>query len=461
MTRNRGDLRRWFHLLGSLWLFSVLAELSQFEAGAAEPDVRRETAVVAVEKVMPSVVNIQTRTLVERRGFFEDVLRGYYGSRRRPADELENLGSGVIIDEAGYVLTNLHVVQRANLIMIKLADGRVYPADPVVNARLADVALLKLRCKPEEKFPAARFAADDDLLLGETVLALGIPFGLGGSVSRGILSSKSRRPPAENEPLDVADWLQTDAAINPGNSGGPLIDLRGEIIGINVAVYSEGQGIGFAIPINRIREAISEVFTPENIKHIWFGATVRAGEFPLRIRALQANSPAAKAGLAVGDTIVAVNGRAPRTFIDFNNALVEIADKKPLELEIERSGQRQRKIVRLQPESAYFNADLIRRKTGITVQALTSELAESLGFTSAEGLVIADVEPESPAAAARLERNLRWLGIDGIPAADIVAVAKHLDARKPGETVVLSIAAERVYGNVIQRRTGEVQLKVR
>src|SRR4029434_6740283 len=125
----------------------------------------------------------------------------------------------------------------------------------------SDVALLKIRSRDNEKFTAVRFAADDDLLLGETVLALGNPYGLGGSVSRGILSSKSRRPPLENEPLEVEDWLQTDAAINPGNGGGPLVNLRGELIGVNVAVYREGQGIGFAIPVRRVSAALGEMYS--------------------------------------------------------------------------------------------------------------------------------------------------------------------------------------------------------
>src|SRR4029078_5369257 len=173
----------------------------------------------------------------------------------------------------GYVLTNLHVVRRATRTQVKLWDGREYEADRIVATENSDVALLKLRCKPDEKFKAVSFAADDDLLLGETVLALGNPFGLGGSVSRGILSSKNRRTSAsQEEQLDVQDWLQTDASINPGNSGGPLINLKAEVIGINVAVYQKGQGIGFAIPVKLVSEALSQIFTPEHIRELWFGA---------------------------------------------------------------------------------------------------------------------------------------------------------------------------------------------
>src|SRR5688572_1111417 len=232
----------------------------------AETDIRRDAVVEAVQQVMPSVVNITTETVIHVRDPIEQLFRDFFDPyyRRRPPNTQHSLGSGVIIDEEGYVLTNFHVVNRASRVWVRLFDGREYECEKVSETSFTDLALLRIKKKKDEKFTAVKFAADDDLLLGETVLALGNPFGLGGSVSRGILSSKSRRPATENEPMDVMDWLQTDAAINPGNSGGPLINLRGELIGINVAVYREGQGIGFAVPVKRIAAAMrSEEHTSE------------------------------------------------------------------------------------------------------------------------------------------------------------------------------------------------------
>src|SRR5687767_13192123 len=190
-------------------------------------DVRRDATVTAVEAVMPAVVNIATETVVEINDPLENLYREFFGPyyRRRAPNTQHSLGSGVIIDEEGFVLTNYHVVARASRIWVKLADGREFEAERVAGTSFTDVALLRLKADETKKFTAVNFAADDDLLLGETVLALGNPFGLGASVSRGILSSTSRRLPQENEPLDVLDWLQTDAAINPGNSGGPLVNL--------------------------------------------------------------------------------------------------------------------------------------------------------------------------------------------------------------------------------------------
>ncbi|MBI4324302.1 MAG: trypsin-like peptidase domain-containing protein, partial [Chloroflexi bacterium] len=162
---------------------------------AAEADVRRDAAVEAIERVMPSVVNISTKTVVQRRGYFYDWWRDNWAPFYQELPPQYSAGSGVIIDEEGYVLTNVHVAEGAQEIWVKLSgkEPRVIRAQPIVGTAKTDVALLKLLGEPGEKFSAATFAADDDLLLGETVMALGNPFGLGGSVSRGILSSKPRR----------------------------------------------------------------------------------------------------------------------------------------------------------------------------------------------------------------------------------------------------------------------------
>src|SRR5437867_7676657 len=270
---------------------------------AAEPDARRDATVEAVKKVMPSVVNIATEEVVPIRDPMENLFREFFDPyyRHRQPNTQFSLGSGVIIDEEGYIVTNFHVVGRARRVWVRLYDGRELEADKVAVSPSTHVALIRIRATHGEKFKAIQFAKDDDLLTGEKVLALGNPFGLGGSVSKGILSSKTRRPPTENEPLDVADWLQTDAAINPGHSGGPLVNLNGELIGINVAVLNQAQGIGFAIPVRRVMEALNEIFPTECVKTFWFGARVKVGTAPLLVSAVQSHSPADQAGLKAGD----------------------------------------------------------------------------------------------------------------------------------------------------------------
>src|SRR5512137_2754640 len=325
MTERRCRMPFW--LLAACALTWTGSAHAQTEQG----DIRRDPTVTAVEKVLPSVVNIATETIIHIRDPFEEFFRQFWDRyhRRQPPNSQYSLGSGVVIDEEGYLLTNDHVVRRADKITVKFCTGtNVYTATVVASDPKSDVALLKLNARPGEKFNAIQFAREDDLLLGETVLALGNPFGLGGSVSRGILSSKSRVPPKEGEPLDIPNWLQTDAPINVGNSGGPLVNLRGELIGINVAVLNEvmgqrAQGIGFAIPVRRVLEALSDIFPTEFVKAYWVGARVKVGTTPLVIGNVQPQSPAGKAGLKPGDAILQVNGKSPKSFIDFADLLAD------------------------------------------------------------------------------------------------------------------------------------------
>jgi len=432
----------------------------------AAADLRRDASVEAVAQVLPSVVNIGTETIVEVRDPYDEALREFWGPyyRRRPRQAQYSLGSGVIIDEAGYVLTNNHVVRRANRIWVKLSEeggGQEYEAEFVAGTGKSDVALVKIKAKPGERFKAVRFGADDDLLLGETVLALGNPFGLGGSVSRGILSSKSRRPPSGNEQLDVADWLQTDAAINPGNSGGPLINLQGEVIGLSVAVYREGQGIGFAIPIKRVTEALSEIFSPES-QQLWFGGRIRpAGNTGLVVAQVESGSPAEKAGLRPGDRVEGINGKTPRGYIEFIQELNAAGDKKDVALVLQRGAAHPNATVRLVREASVFNAALVKRRLGLSVQEITIELAERMSLPTAEGLLVAGVDRDGPAHEAGLQQGHILLSVDGVAADKLVPVAKALYSKAKGGKVSLDILVERRRGAFIVPERGTVELPVR
>ncbi len=399
---------------------------------------------------MPSVVNIGTETVVESRDPYEDLLQDFFGYRRRRQAQTEySRGSGVIIDETGYVVTNDHVVRGATKVWVKLNDqAKPLEAEVLALKRGTDLALLKLKGKPGQTFVAARFAPDDDLFLGETVLALGNPFGLGGSVSRGILSSKSRRPTQTDEALNIEDWLQTDASVNPGNSGGPLINLRGEVIGINVAVLKGGQGISFAIPIKVVAEAVSEIFTPE-LDGLWFGARMNAGVRSLQVQSVEKDSPAALSGLKVGDVIVAVENTVPRTFIEMNRLLLAAGVGKDIALRIKRGGDTKDLKVRQIREETFFNVELIQKRLGASLQQLTPKLAENLGVGATSGLIVAGVEKDSPAAAAKLERRFIIQAIDRQPTPTIVAAARALHARGRGEKVTLSLVAEQIEGRFI------------
>lgn len=421
----------------------------------ADVDIRRDAVVQAVENVMPCVVNVATESLVEARNPIEEL---FYGSRTH-----SSLGSGVIISDDGYLLTNLHVVNRATRIQVKLSDaagGGVYDVQHVyVVTPKQDVALLKIIPKYKgEKFKAVQFAKNDDLLLGETVLALGNPFGLGESVSRGILSSKSRAPAKQGQDLQMENWLQTDALINPGNSGGPLIDLRGQLIGINVAILEGAQGIGFAIPIKEVRAALGEMFNPETASR-WFGARVGV-DAPLVVQAVEGHSPAARADLQRGDTILQVNGRGAGDFMDFNRLLRESPDLN-FDLTVARGSRRLSLRVTEMPFPQLF-----RRKLGMDMQTLTPSLVDQLGLDSLggveAGLFVTLVEKDGPAEKAGVEKYCIINGLGGRQVRNDLDIFLVLTKLAEGDTVDLSFLVPRTRGNLIfgyQEETAAIKLR--
>jgi serine protease Do len=424
-----------------------------------QPDIRRDATVNAIEAAMPSVVNIATSSMVEYRDFYDELRREFFGqppARRRTEEQVQSLGSGVIIDEDGYILTNWHVVRSGTRVQVKLSDGRLYEADKIVATTKSDVALLKLRAKPGEKFKAVKLAPDEDLLLGETVIALGNPFGLGGSVSRGILSSKTRRPESGNEPLNVADWLQTDAAINPGNSGGPLVNLRGELIGISVAVYRQAQGIGFAIPVKQVSAALSQFFSPEVNYSLWFGATLKPTSFPLEIASVQPGSPADKAGLKPAMQVVQINGKTPRSVVDFNEQVVT-GEGQTATLTVVENGRRRPVQVKMVPFE-----DLIRQRTGLTLQEITPQMAARLRLRDGQGLLIEKVERGSPAATAELKEGMLVTGFNQTEPRELRDVGLALIGGGTNETAKISVIIPQAVGSgLVQLRQGVAEIKLR
>lgn len=456
MTSSRTLARAFVIAAGLLGVFARAAEEAE-PLPPAEPleDVRRDATVLAVERVMPAVVNIATRTWTERENPYERWLRDFYGYRREPQARYSR-GSGVVIDEEGYVLTNSHVVGDADDIWVQFY-GEAEEAVPATRVQLSttkDVALLKLQPKRPRRFHAVKFARDDDLLLGETVIALGNPFGLGGSISRGILSSKSRRAPEilrEGESLDIADWLQTDAAINPGNSGGPLVNLRGELIGLNVAVLSPGysQGIGFAIPIKQVNQALSEMLSGESIGGYWFGARMKPATRPLTVQSVQSGSPAAQAGLLPDDVVLEVNGRPSGSLIEFNRVLNEARDEREITLRVRRAGSSRIAKLQLIEERVFFNNALLRQRAGFTLREY------------AAGLVIDSVEPDSPAEAGRLRPGYVLASVDDQPVDSVVGLAKLMYSRPRGERLKLGVVLSERSGFFVRRYSATAWVRLR
>jgi serine protease Do len=428
----------------SLCLFPHILPASDTPATPTQTDPRRDATVAAIERSAPSVVNIATKTrgeIVHRRVL--DWWRGVIDIPERLKDR-RSAGSGVIVDEVGYVLTNVHVIldddKVADEIWVQLWDDT-----PPIRARAlvgipgTDVAVLKLEAAPGQKFSPIKMAPDDDLLLGETVIALGNPLGLGSSVTRGILSAKPRRAVSTNDYLDVPDWLQIDAPINPGNSGGPLINLKGDMIGLNVAMSSQGQSIGFAIPVSQVSAAVSECFTPEAMNQLWLGLRFKpSNEREFTVSAVHPDSPADEAGIRPGDVLTRINGAEPKDRYDAY-AMMAANDKK-VDLTFLRSGKSSKVTV-----SYKSLADLIAAKTGLGVREIDPRLADQLSVPVGAGLFVASVEKDSSAAKVGIRPGM-ILGSLRIPRAgrqplktpNFLAAASALWNGRPGDTFLVT-----------------------
>jgi serine protease Do len=328
------------------------------------------------------------------------------------AKDIESaLGSGLIIDPEGYVVTNTHVVERAKQIRVKLADTREFLADVVGRDASTDIALLKLQKAPAD-LPFGYFGDSDKLNVGDWVVAIGNPFGLEQSVSQGIISAKERV-------IGVGvfdDFLQTDALINPGNSGGPLFNMRGEVVGVNTAVVSQAQGIGFAVPINMVKDLLPNLKVNGHLARGWLGINVQEdlaeGEAPHKgdavITDVYASSPAAQVGLKPGDRVLAVNGRPVESYLQLLRRVAILAPGSEAKLTIQR-GKTTRDVTvkmgeRPAPEAApVAGAGGATERWGLVVQDLSDSVAHTLGMTPFCGVLVSGVVPSSPAQIAGIK----------------------------------------------------------
>jgi len=278
---------------------------------------RRSPVTDVVQKAGPAVVFIGTEQVVDRRMRGTPLEELLLGDGRRPQRQtVQSLGSGVIIDSSGTIVTNDHVIRGASAVHVVLADGRQIDAEVVGADAQNDLAVLRIQSKTP--LPAAKLGTSSDLMIGETVVAIGSPFGLTKTVTSGVLSAVGRSFKA-NDQLYI-DFLQTDAAINPGNSGGPLMNLDGEVIGINTAIFSGAQGIGFAIPVDKVRRIVQELKSFGKVRPAWVG--INAMDLTAAISkklgwersdgvvvdSVDAGSPAAGAGIRPGDIVAELGG---------------------------------------------------------------------------------------------------------------------------------------------------------
>jgi Do/DeqQ family serine protease len=365
-----------------------------------------------VKRATPAVVNVYAaRTVEVRNPMFEDPLfRRFFGAPGNiPREQMQrSLGSGVIVDRSGLIITNNHVVEGATEVKVSLADKREFEAEIVLKDARTDLAILRIK-EPKERFPAIEFGNSDDLQVGDLVLAIGNPFGVGQTVTHGIVSALAR---TQVGITDYQFFIQTDAAINPGNSGGALVDLSGKLVGINTAIFSRSggsQGIGFAIPVNMVQVVVASARGGGTaVKRPWLGAKLQnitpeiAEGLGLKrasgalVAGVSANSPAARAGIKTGDVIVSIEDQV----VEDQNGFDYRFGTKPLggqaKVGLLRSGRETVVTVALQSAPDRPREEVVIKSrsplSGAKVGNLSPALAEELRLDpSAEGVVVLEL----------------------------------------------------------------------
>ena len=396
-------------------------------------------AMVAAH-VRPTVVSVYSTKMVKvpesQNPFGEDFFRQFFGQQfpgqRMPQQQAQprersvpqhGMGSGMIIDKQGHVLTNYHVVRDVDDITVRLADQRSFEAEIVSTDPQTDVAVIRIKGSVPEDLPAVEFGDSDAVEVGHLVMAVGAPFGYAQTVTTGIISAKGRSGININT---YEDFLQTDAAINPGNSGGPLVNMRGEVIGMNSAIETGGvgqsAGVGFAIPINMIKSVLPTLLKGEKVTRGMLGVEIQevTPELAKQLGLSEAkgalvaqateDSPAAKAGVKAGDVIVQYDGKEVQKTTHLRNMVAASAPGTEVKLGILRNGKKETLTVRVGKLTGLMTAAAtpseeggILSKLGMSVQTLTPDLAKQFGLQGAEGAVITDVQEAGPASLAGLQ----------------------------------------------------------
>jgi len=435
------------------------------------------TAIIRVAKeTIPAVVHIEvTRTQEARRPSMpfegDPFFRFFQDPRQAPRKfkrEMRGVGTGMIIDAQGNILTNNHVVGGASKVQVLLADGSRYEARVVGTDPKTDLAVVKIDAR--KPLPHVSFGNSDAVELGEGVVAIGHPRGLDQTVTTGIISAKHRR--GITDPSGYQDFLQTDAAINPGNSGGPLLNLRGEVIGVNAAIASSSggfEGIGFAIPSSMAVYISREIITRGKVERGWLGVSVQDLSYELSktmgiegtrgalVSEVLKASPAEKAGLKQGDVIVAYSGKEIRDASQLRNEAASSPIGKDVTVTVVRDGKKRNIPVRIESMESRVQASAvpIRERLGVTVRPATAKEASRLKLRQGQGVVITRVEPGSPGAKAGLETGDVILEVNELALSSPQDLSEALALVKPGQQVLVSV----VDGRSGDR--GSLQIKIR
>jgi len=413
------------------------------------------------ENVRPGVVNIQVVKKVKNVAFgsrnfpgnpfgenspFGDFFGPFSEGNPSPAPQQQGVGSGFIMSRDGYILTNNHVVEDADTIKVKLAAGKEYDGKVVGRDPKTDLALVKIDASDLHALPLGN---SDELKVGSWVVAVGSPFGLEQTVTAGIVSAKGRV--IGSGPYD--NFIQTDASINPGNSGGPLINTKGEVVGINTAILAQGKGIGFAIPINMAKDIAPQLQEKGHVTRGWLGVSIQemtpelAKSFGLTdnkgalVAQVMTGSPAEKAGIEQGDVIVEFDGKAISESKDLPQVVASTPVGKSVNVKLLRNGKtvdRSVKVSEMEENVAVANAPA-HKTLGITVQNLTPEMARRLRIKTDTGVVVTGVEPASPAANAGIQTGDVIREVNRKPVKDVDDLRQKVEQAKDQNNILLLV----------------------
>lgn len=416
------------------------------------------------EEVKPAVVNISTITTVVVPGHpfrqffgheedrFNDFLRRFFGDIPDRELRQQSLGSGFIIDKDGHIITNNHVVERAGEINVRLADGREYKAKVIGRDPKTDLALIKISSL-FKSLPVLSIGDSESMRVGDWVLAVGNPFGLEHTVTQGIISATGRVIGAG--PYD--NFLQTDAPINPGNSGGPLINLKGEVIGINTAIVAAGQGIGFAIPINVAKSVISQLKEKGKVVRGWIGVSIQtvtpevADFFQLKepkgvlVGDVVPEGPADNAGIKRGDIIVSFAGKRIHDAPELSRVVAEVPVGREVDLKILRDGKEitsSVKVEELEEQKILSKLQPPELKLGMEVDTISRRWQMEFGIKITSGVVVVDIVPNSPADLAGIQVGDVITEINRKSVGNVNDYKSILEQAKRGDSVLFLINRE-------------------
>src|SRR5882724_4631089 len=404
-----------------------------------------EDAFAAVaDRVTPAVVHVSTVPKKAAAGAPEEAperFKEFFGEefyeryfRRRPREDARATGSGVLVDPKGYILTNNHVIENAQEIIVRLSDQRKFTARLVGRDPKTDLAVLKVDAP--SPLPVADLGDSGQLRVGQWAIAIGNPFGLDRTVTVGIISATARTRVGVTQ---YDNFIQTDASINPGNSGGPLLNIDGKVIGINTAIVAAGQGIGFAIPINQARDVMQQLITRGRVVRGWLGIVIQdvtdqlAGSFGVKEREgvlvaeVMKGSPAETAGLRAGDVVVELSGTPIKEVPDLQRRIASIRPGQTMKLTVIRDKKPVAVTVKIgeMPADEPVVAEAPGNdEWGLSVEALTGDAALRLDLPVSRGLLVTDVQPGSPAEKAGLRRGDVILELSRRPADDAASLFK-------------------------------------